>query len=133
MDIKTIRKYDKYSVSKLVQIAQRHFNKYIRQRDIYESCISCGSSATLEAGHYYSAGHYPSLRFNEDNCAGQCRHCNRFLHGNLIEYRKGLANKIGPHKIEELDDIAAYYKRTGYKYDRLDLIEKIEIYKKANK
>ena len=33
MNAKTVQKYKKYSTPKLIEIAQRHFNKYIRLRD----------------------------------------------------------------------------------------------------
>lgn len=40
-----------------------------------------------------------SLRFSELNCNGQCRHCNRFMEGNIQDYRKGLIKKIGWQKV----------------------------------
>lgn len=40
-----------------------------------------------------------SLRFSELNCNAQCRHCNRFMEGNLQDYRKGLIQKIGEQKV----------------------------------
>lgn len=127
-----INKYSKYSIPKLIKIAEKHFNKYIRERDKDKCCISCGNPCHSDAGHYYSGGHYPELRFNEMNVHGQCRSCNSFKHGNLIEYRKGLEKRIGLKEIETLDTIVDFYKKTTYKWDRYFLIETILIYKNKN-
>jgi hypothetical protein len=129
LSAKTIQKYAKYSVPKLRLMAGMNFRKFIRDKDKDEPCISCGSWSAKDAGHYYSAGHCPELEFEENNVHGQCRKCNMFLSGNLIEYRKGLLRKIGGDKIELLDLIAAAYKKIGYKHNRFFLIETIERYK----
>lgn len=84
--------------------AQYYFNKYIRLRDKYKGCISCGKmNEHFDAGHYRSVGTHPQLRFNEKNVHGQCRHCNSFLSGNLIEYRKNLIKRIGYDMVEWLE------------------------------
>jgi len=81
-------------------IAQSVFNKYIRLRDKDKGCISCGKQLTgiFDAGHFFSVGGYPNLRFNENNVHGQCKHCNLHLHGNLVEFDYRLYDRIG--KIE---------------------------------
>ena len=50
------------------------FNAYIRERDSNEPCISCGTTKPVkyDAGHYYSVGAYPNVRFDEDNVHKQC-------------------------------------------------------------
>ncbi len=121
--------YSKYTTQQLRVKAGNVFRKWIRKRDEGKPCISCGSYNVSDAGHYYSAGHHPALEFNEDNTNGQCRHCNSFLSGNLIEYRKGLINRIGGDRVELLDMKAGYYERHGYKHDRFRLIEIIEKHK----
>ena len=85
MTAKEIQKYNNKSIPQLIKLATIHFNKYIRQRD--KRCISC-NAPTENAGHYFSAGNHASLRFDERNVHGQCIRCNKWLHGNLIEYRK---------------------------------------------
>jgi len=65
-----IQKYQKYSIPQLIKKAERKFNKFIRTRDLDKPCISCGRYSRLEAGHYYSGGHHPALRFNELNVNG---------------------------------------------------------------
>jgi len=92
----------------LLKDLQKIFNEFIRLRDQKKPCISCLAPAgtyTVNAGHYYPVGGYPNLRFNEDNCHNQCVHCNQHKHGNLIEYRKGLEERIGIEKLEELDQL----------------------------
>lgn len=84
------------------------FNKFIRLRDKEKGCISCGKSLNtkFDAGHYFSTGSYPELRFHEDNVHGQCVHCNQHKRGNLIEYLEGLQTRIGLCKILELKKLA---------------------------
>lgn len=90
--------------------AQTAFNAYVRWRDRDEPCISCGNftadgavGGNWDAGHYRSTGSAPHLRFHLWNCHKQCVRCNRYLSGNVAEYRKGLITKIGNYKVEQLD------------------------------
>ena len=129
MEANTIQKYAKYSTSELLKRAQTIFNRYIRERDKDLTCISCGSWANAQAGHYMSAGHHSALRFNENNVHRQCAKCNTFLHGNLINYRKGLIKRIGEEKVRELEDTP----RISHKWDRFELIHIIETYKQKIK
>lgn len=126
LDAKTIQKYAKHGVPALRKLATTHFNAYIRRRDEGLRCISCGKQPMSQAGHYYSAGHYPALSFNENNVHGQCLPCNYYLSGNLIEYRKNLIKKIGAACVEELDMLS---RQRGFKWNRFDLILTIEKYK----
>ena len=72
------------------------FNKYIRLRDANKPCISCDRPLTskFDAGHFFSVGRYPNLRFCEDNVHGQCVHCNQHLHGNHLEYNERIQHRI---------------------------------------
>jgi hypothetical protein len=92
----------------LVKIAQVSFNKYIRERDLLKPCISCGKPPSTEsnqtdAGHFRSVGSAPHMRFVEDNIHGQCKHCNQYLAGNIVEYRKGLIERIGLKRVEQIE------------------------------
>ena len=129
MNSSSIQKYSKKSIPQLIKLAEKRFNKFIRERDKDKPCISCGKFTTLEAGHFFSAGHHPILRFNEFNVNGQCKHCNCFLHGNLLNYRQGFINKYGIEKLTELEFYRDYEKRHGFKWDRFLLIDIIEKYK----
>lgn len=106
------------TLPKLLAKTQVIFNAWIRERDKNNGCISCGG-AVNHAGHYYSQGYYSSLRFNPINVNGQCIKCNTYMHGNLINYRKGLIKKYGPEVVENLENIAEVHK--VYKWDRTDL------------
>jgi len=92
----------KTTLPKLTAKAQKVFNAWIRKRDEYKGCISCGSEID-HAGHYFSAGHYSALRFEETNVHGQCLRCNNFMHGNLINYRFGLITRYGEDYVKELE------------------------------
>ena len=91
--------------SDYVRELQVIFNKYIRLRDKDKGCISCNKPliGKYDAGHFYSTGSYPELRFNEMNVHGQCVYCNRHLHGNLLEYRIRLIKRIGLEAVEILE------------------------------
>lgn len=137
MDSKIIQKYKSKSLPKLLETATKYFNKYIRLRDSKDGigkCISSGKflkvpSMNAQAGHYYSAGHYPLLRFNEDNVHLQGKSDNYFKSGNLLEYRKNLIKKIGIERVEKLDQIAEESKSIRFKWNRFEVIEIIETYK----
>jgi hypothetical protein len=76
------------SKSDYLNLAQKVFNTYIRLRDKDKNCISCDKplQSKYDAGHFFSVGAYPNLRFNENNVFAQCVHCNRDKHGNVKEY-----------------------------------------------
>lgn len=136
MDVKSIQKYSKYTVPQLIKKATQYFNLYIRLRDTDENgigkCISSGRTIKIpsrnsHAGHYYSAGSNPLLRFNEDNVHLQSLSDNYFKSGNQLEYRKNLIKKIGLDRVEKLECVAQIKK--PFKWDRFVLIEIIETYK----
>lgn len=133
METKIIQKYNGKTIPQLIKLAEKHFNKFIRERDEGCICISCDSHNTSDASHFYSGGHHAGLRFNEKNVHLSCAKCNRFLHGNLNEYRKRLPDRIGQSELDKLDELASRYKRTGFKWDRITLISIIETYKQKNK
>ena len=139
MESKLIKKYKDKSIPSLINIATKHFNQFIRERDApegYGNCISSGQYLTVpsdsaQAGHYWSGGKYPRLKFNEDNVHLQGKSDNYYNGGNLLEYRKNLIKKIGQERVEELDRIAS--DKSKFKWDRFFLIETIEKYKYENK
>jgi len=111
---------------------QEVFNKFIRLRDKGRGCISCGTikNVKYDAGHFYSVGAYPNLRFNEDNCHKQCsNNCNVKLSANIHEYRPRLIAKIGQQRFDELE------RQKGIKkhYSIPELIELKEHYKQKIK
>ena len=119
------------TVQDLLRITQKTFNSYIRLRDKGKPCISClnDKPKKVNCGHYYSSGGHKNLTFNEDNCHLQCEFCNTYLHGNLIEYRKNLINRIGLERLEQLDKEAHIVR----KFTREELRELNEYYKQKLK
>jgi hypothetical protein len=108
------------------------FNKFIRTRDLHKGCISCGKSllnSKYDAGHFYSVGSTPSLRFNEDNVHGQCVYCNQHLHANIHAYTERLPLRIGKESLELLKPL----KNGVCKYDNTELKELKELYKQKIK
>jgi hypothetical protein len=115
------------TIPQLKNKATRVFNAYIRARDKDKGCISCGARVE-QAGHFYSGGHYSSLKYDDDNVHGQCLRCNYFLHGNLIEYEKRLRVRVGDERVDELHVKAGYFKRKPFKWDRFSLVDVITTY-----
>ena len=129
-------KYSDKTTPQLIKTLTKYFNEFIRLRDTDDNgvgrCISSGKflkipSKQAQAGHFYPAGSYPRLRFNEDNVHLQSLQDNYFKHGNLNEYRQNLLDKIGVERLHKLDAISL--DRTPYKWDRFDLTEQIKVYK----
>jgi aminoglycoside phosphotransferase family enzyme len=120
-----MKKKTETTLPKLLAKAQIVFNRYIRNRDKDKGCVSCGTTVT-EAGHYYSQGHHSALRFNEVNTNGQCTRCNRFLHGNLVNYRHGLAKRYTQQQIDILDSIGT--RNPVKKWTRFEIAQIIEKY-----
>lgn len=114
-----------------IKLCQQVFNRYIRLRDKDQTCISCDKDLTdkYDAGHYYSCGAYPALRFEELNTHGQCVRCNQHLHGNITEYCIRLVRRIGSSNFYHLQEIRNVPKN----YSIPELQELIKLYKQKIK
>lgn len=129
---KPLKSSDSKSISQLLKLAQIVFNKFIRERDKIGNsftCISCVKvlpSSQMQAGHYYPISTASSLRFDEDNCCGECVTCNCFDGSHQKWYRENLIKKIGKERVERLDNLAHQEK----KWSREELLEIIKKYKK---
>jgi hypothetical protein len=92
-----------------MKIAQAAWNKYVRVRDYGKPCPCCNSLPTVKFGgntdccHYRSIGAASHLRFHLHNAHAGCVKCNRYLSGNVSEYRIGLIKRIGIEKVEALE------------------------------
>ena len=141
MGLKTSRKLQKAKIkegleklkTKAVHLNELQviFNKYIRIRDQWENCISCDNPLTgkFDAGHFYSVGAYPALRFNENNVHAQCVSCNQHKHGNINEYRILLPFRIGMPAFVALENS----RNQVLKLSIPEILELKEIYKKKIK
>jgi hypothetical protein len=113
-----------------MQKADEAFSLFIRTRDSQDyqgkafKCISCQRHLPIEqadCGHFINRQHM-SLRYSELNCHAQCRKCNRFMEGNLQDYRKGLVEKIGEKKVLLLE--ASKYQENKLTNFELELLAK---------
>jgi hypothetical protein len=83
-------------------------HEFIRERDKGKPCISCSGSwnKDFQAGHYYSASSFITLKYNFDNIHGQCQGCNLFAEGNFENYTLRLPERIGQDRFDELTHLA---------------------------
>jgi len=114
-----------------LNLAQVVFNTYIRLRDKDKGCITCSKPFRdkYDAGHFFSVGSYPALRFNEDNVHGQCVACNQHGHGMQSEYFIQLPKRIGLDRFNVLLE----QRKSVLKLNELEIKELIEKYKKKIK
>jgi len=80
------------------------YNKYIRllksDSKGYGICVTCGTKVhykNADAGHFVHG-----LNFVLDNQHIQCKRCNMYLSGNLIEYTLYMIKTYGIGRVEEL-------------------------------
>lgn len=125
----------KKSQKTLIRKLDEVFSRYIRLRDAdehgYIRCISCGKIhhfSEMDCGHFINRSHM-ATRYDEQNCNGQCRSCNRFDEGNNIGYTRGLIAKYGPQVI----DLLYIKKNTIKKWDCFELETLIAHYQKEVK
>ena len=127
-----LSKYRGKSIAYLEDKLQELVNAKVRKRDSLNGffiCISCQElkpKNQMNSGHYFAKEFYKSVRFDLDNCNGQCVRCNKYLSGNLIPYRANLLKKIGADRLAQLERKAEI---KNFKYSREFLIELIEKYK----
>ena len=114
-----------------LNLAQKVFNTYIRLRDKNKNCISCDKPLVgkFDAGHFFSVGAYPNLRFNENNVFGQCVHCNRDKHGNIKEYDLRLQKLLSDTEYQKLLED----RNKPLKLDIEEVKELIKLYRKKIK
>lgn len=106
--------------------AKRVFQMWIRHRDRDKPCISCGTleSNQWAGGHYFSAYPFTGLIFEETNCHKQCNSkCNKYLSGNLVEYRKGLIKRYGIEYLEQLERLSETNRTKAWSKEELKQIK----------
>jgi hypothetical protein len=115
----------KQTYVKKVNAVKVIFQKWIRERDKNEPCISCGAVTAIgfDGGHFYKAENYSGLIFDERNCFRQCQKCNRFLQGNNLEYANRLRLKFGIEWMEQLRLDAYSTKIKKYTDEELEIIK----------
>ena len=97
---------------------QTYANRYARLRDCAGTggavCISCPEWFPFDKG---DGGHFipttsSATRFDERNINFQCHKCNRFMHGNIRMYFRGMEKKYGRAIVDELEAMAGPKKWT---------------------
>jgi hypothetical protein len=98
------------TIPKLIAAAQIEFNAYIRERDREKGCFVCHRpfladvpGRVMHAGHVRSRGAAGHLRFNENNCLGECEGCNGPHGAKPHEIKAGAIERIGLAAFEALE------------------------------
>ena len=95
---------EKTALKKASSTTKTLVHAFVRERDAFKPCISCGCdwNETFQAGHFYKAENYETLRYDLDNIHGQCVQCNIHLDGNINAYTVNLPKRIGQYRFNEL-------------------------------
>ena len=102
-----VKKQEAKKLSEWLKDVEYWCNKAVRLRDRYLPCISCETTKDVQyaAGHYRTVKAASHLRFNLSNIHKQCNsYCNRYLSGNIVNYRPNLIKKIGLAAVEALEN-----------------------------
>lgn len=115
-------------------LADKWFSIYIRLRDSedgYCTCITCGAIKSwkeVDCGHWIKRQHM-GTRFDERNCAAQCKKCNYFEQGRSAEHEQYIVKRYG----YPIRDLLKSAERNCKKYSVTELELLAEHYqKKAN-
>jgi len=112
------------TIAKLIAAAQIPFNLFIRLRDKDKGCFVClkpfedKPGRVQHAGHVRSRGAAGHLRFNEDNCLGECEGCNGPRGAKPHEIKAGAIARIGQERFDALEA-----DNEPHKWQRDELIE----------
>lgn len=85
------------TLSEYAKELQKEVNTIVRLIDKGTQCISTLKplNEKYDAGHFYSVGSNPSLRFNLDNIHAQSVYANQYLSGDQMNYLNGLSDVYG--------------------------------------
>jgi hypothetical protein len=91
---------------------QKEINTIVRLIDKDQVCISTLKplNAKFDAGHFYSCGSTPSLRFNLNNIFAQSVYANQYLSGDQINFLSGLSQLYGENYKEYVLNLKSVYK-----------------------
>ena len=111
------------SIPELIAEVQEVFNEFIRLRDRHKGCFVCGRAfpvgqlgGDFDAGHVRSRGAAGHLRFNEDNCHGECKPCNSSTGAKPHQIEAGAIARIGQERFDALK-----YNNTPHKWTKDEL------------
>lgn len=85
---------------------QTEINSIIREIDKGHACIATNSlNGKANAGHYFSIGSNPTLRFHLENIWLQSEHSNSWKSGDTIKYQQGIVNLYGKDYLEHMNSL----------------------------
>jgi len=125
---KTLREKTK-KLSEYKEELQREINKIVRLIDKGHECISSGTQRYMvNAGHLYSVGSFPALRYHLLNIFAQSVHDNKFRGGNEMAYKDRVVQVFGLVVFEEIESLKGKYKEL--QLDILDIKKVLPIARK---
>lgn len=103
------KKKKQFSRSALIKEADRVFSLYIRGRDSWKPCCTCGAVWTEQAqcGHCMSRRHY-NTRWIEKNAHWQCFRCNMILSGEQYAHALYIDKKYWPWTASMIQKMAQW-------------------------
>jgi predicted RNase H-like nuclease (RuvC/YqgF family) len=106
---------------------QKEVNTIVRLIDKDTQCISTLKPLNnkFDAGHFYSVGSNPSLRFHLDNIHAQSVYANQYLSGDQMNYLNGLSDVYGIDYKDYVISLKSIYKVLKLSIDEMK--EKITI------
>jgi protein-arginine kinase activator protein McsA len=105
---KQVEKKELTRLKLMLNATKNKVHAFIRNRDKGLNCISCNApySDDFQAGHFYPAGCFETLKFHFDNIHGQCVQCNLYHSGNFENYSLNLPKRIGVERYQSLVQLA---------------------------
>ncbi len=133
---KSIKKKSAYDEKYLWPI----FSLFTRFRDTdengYGNCFTCGALkhySESDAGHGISRRH-KAVKYNECNCALQCKKCNGFEAGARDVYAVNVDKKYGTGTWDKLTVLSRQVSKTGqFEYDTMTDLYVIDVLQMAQK
>ena len=121
---KEVEKKELTRLKLLLNTTKTKVHAFVRNRDEGLNCISCNApySDDFQAGHFYPAGSFETLKFHLDNINGQCVQCNLFKDGNFENYSLNLPKRIGVERYQNLVQLAEIDKQ----FNKVWTIEKLK-------
>ena len=125
---KAKRRQDIQNLREKVKTASDHkkelqalINKIVRTIDYGQPCISSGRKwkENDQAGHYFTTGAYPELRFNLWVIHSQSVSDNLYKSGNVLEFRRGLEKRYGDWVLDYLHTLRIEHKGRKFTIDEI--------------
>ena len=124
-----IKKVKLMTKSEAEKKLQAIINKIVRELDNGKGCISCdhgwASNWTRQkhAGHYFSRGSNPQLRFDVNNIYLQCSICNNWKSGNEMAFTEGIKKHYGLEQWRKVEQLKA----TERDWSKQDVLDKTHV------